>query len=1160
MRTSPLVSRAAFACYLSIRSLVSAQYLPGASFFDGNGAPSAAPYELVDDYEGTTFFDKFSFYSGYDPTNGHVQYVNQTVAERNGLASTSPEGRTIISVDTTNRYPNGGPGRPAVRLVSNNAYTHGLFILDLVHMPYGCGTWPAYWLLGPDWPSNGEIDIIEGVNTIDHNSMSLHTSNNCTISGAEQSGDFQTSDCNKDVNGNSGCGSSASNTNTPNNYGAALNRANGGVYATEWTSNYIKVWFFGRNNIPTSITIGAPDVSQFGVPVYNAQGQCPIDQHFNNMSIIINTDFCGDWAGNVFTQYAGCPSSPGQNSWGSCVNYVGDNPSAFTEAYWSINSVRVYQMPMGARPSLSYSTSLSSISATASTNTIPRGMGATTSGLSSEAYTGSLSSISSTKSSSSETAASSSTSRTRTRSSTSSTSPAYSSLSQAASFSSSSVASASTSQSGTRSSSSSTSSASSSSSTASPSSSALTTAVMSSSSSAAVSSPSSSTSSSSAAVLSTSSSLADLSTTISSATSSSANPSASAGLQCPASNGTAYTDPSGIRYIVMCDVTTNPGDIGYHGEPDFESCIDACHETDTCIGVNFYFDGGCFFKAEYFSTLPGESVAAAILASLVEPASSTTTTSDSASTPSPAGPCPAIDGQTVTDVNGSNYTIACGSDTTEGSFSEATFTTTDYAHCMTLCDETNECAAWTWVPYPYPGGVCYLKRQGATFVAGTADEIAGTLVVSLPTSRSSAMPSSTARVGASAISYTAGSQIMSSNIKSSSAPATSPGVSATRTSSMAAASTLPCNSAYTDQTGAAYSVRCNTDTTTQAYAISYSTEPNGGFDGCFTSCSLDSRCAGFTFVKGDSGHGETGSCELKSSSGIFVPSTSNRTSCFRLRDTMGNPGYSGSDVSTPMGSVTSMTAGTSGSGLITTGGAATSTSPSTTAPPCRTEASSLCASSDSKSTCSSSSGNNYDVTCGIVYEGTVIDTSGISQSEVKRAIEPTFNDCQSLCDGTTGCVALNYIGTNCTLLSSVTGTSYVPGAIGASISGGTSTADPVCPGSANQVFTDSNGVAYSIGCYTDYAGNNIGNPLNAASFSACAAFCDALSGCYGVEFDTTSNQCTLKSSFSGTQSSNTNLIYGVKNRAATGGTSINPTLTPSTTLCKICPFKLVEMA
>ena len=62
-----------------------------------------------------------------------------------------------IGADHTGFYPNGGPGRPSVRLTSNNNYTHGLFILDLSHMPFGCGTWPAFWTFGPSWPNNGEI-------------------------------------------------------------------------------------------------------------------------------------------------------------------------------------------------------------------------------------------------------------------------------------------------------------------------------------------------------------------------------------------------------------------------------------------------------------------------------------------------------------------------------------------------------------------------------------------------------------------------------------------------------------------------------------------------------------------------------------------------------------------------------------------------------------------------------------------------------------------------------------------------------------------------------------------------------------------------------------------------------------------------------------------
>jgi hypothetical protein len=86
------------------------------------------------------------------------RYVNGSVATTNGY-TTADNNSVTISVDTTNKWPSGGPGRPAVRLISDNTYTHGLFILDLNHMPYGCGTWPAFWLLGPEWPANGEIGM-----------------------------------------------------------------------------------------------------------------------------------------------------------------------------------------------------------------------------------------------------------------------------------------------------------------------------------------------------------------------------------------------------------------------------------------------------------------------------------------------------------------------------------------------------------------------------------------------------------------------------------------------------------------------------------------------------------------------------------------------------------------------------------------------------------------------------------------------------------------------------------------------------------------------------------------------------------------------------------------------------------------------------------------
>ncbi|THY53222.1 hypothetical protein D6C99_03898 [Aureobasidium pullulans] len=322
-----------------------AQSIPGASYFTGGGVPGSGAYQLVDDYQPSVFFSKFNYYNSYDPTYGHVQYVNETVANRNGYTTTDDDSITI-SVDTTNKWPRGGPGRPAVRLISDNTYTHGLFILDLNHMPFGCGTWPAFWLLGPDWPRNGEIDIIEGVHTSTTNTISMHTDSNCTIAGSGQTGLFTSSNCDHAANDNSGCGSVANNTATPNNYGKALSDNNGGVYITEWTSAYVRVWFFPRNNIPSSVTSGSPNITQFGLPMANFQGSCNIDSHFANHSIIINTDFCGAWAGFTYSNYKECPLTTGLNGYDSCVDYVGNNPQAFLDAYWEINSLKVYQLPV----------------------------------------------------------------------------------------------------------------------------------------------------------------------------------------------------------------------------------------------------------------------------------------------------------------------------------------------------------------------------------------------------------------------------------------------------------------------------------------------------------------------------------------------------------------------------------------------------------------------------------------------------------------------------------------------------------------------------------------------------------------------------------------------------------------------------------------------
>ncbi|QIW95191.1 hypothetical protein AMS68_000709 [Peltaster fructicola] len=306
----------------------------------------SAAYTLQDDYLADgNFFGKFSFFTAADPTHGFVKYVDQGTAQNSGFLSQSTS-KVIMGVDYKNVQPN---GRPSVRITSNKSNKSGLFILDLQHAPGGiCGTWPAFWLVGPNWPNNGEIDIIEGVNDGSTNLMSMHTAQGCQIQNSAMSGTIQTSDCwinDPNQSSNAGCGISTSNTAT---YGTQFNTNGGGVYATSFTSNFVKVWFFPRNSIPSDIKNGQPNPDGWGQPVAFFSG-CNIGQYVKSQQIVFDTTFCG---GNVWG------SSACSQKASSCTNYVANNPSAFQNAYWQVNSLKVYQLTSSKREEETFNTTL----------------------------------------------------------------------------------------------------------------------------------------------------------------------------------------------------------------------------------------------------------------------------------------------------------------------------------------------------------------------------------------------------------------------------------------------------------------------------------------------------------------------------------------------------------------------------------------------------------------------------------------------------------------------------------------------------------------------------------------------------------------------------------------------------------------------------------
>ncbi|KUJ08535.1 uncharacterized protein LY89DRAFT_332806 [Mollisia scopiformis] len=310
----------------------------GASLVCAASLVKAAAYTVEDTYDSSNFFSQFNFFSAADPTNGFVAYSSAVTANKSGLAGYA-SGGVFLGVDHTTTNPSGGRG--STRVSSNKAYTHGLFIADIEHMPGGiCGVWPSLWTFGPNWPNNGEIDIIEGVNDATTNTVTLHTSSGCamTSTGSLSSSNLTGTNCNAG-NGNDGCGFSTAST---QGYGAGFNAVGGGVYAMEWTSTSIKIWNFPRASIPADITSSSPDPSTWSTPVSafssGSDGGCAIDSHFSGHNIVFDTTFCGDWAGNVWSSTPTCSALAS-----TCEAYVAANPAAFAEAYWLINSVKVYQ-------------------------------------------------------------------------------------------------------------------------------------------------------------------------------------------------------------------------------------------------------------------------------------------------------------------------------------------------------------------------------------------------------------------------------------------------------------------------------------------------------------------------------------------------------------------------------------------------------------------------------------------------------------------------------------------------------------------------------------------------------------------------------------------------------------------------------------------------
>ncbi|KAF7359638.1 hypothetical protein MVEN_00687700 [Mycena venus] len=305
-------------------------------------------WSLTSQLQGQTFLDFFDFELTTNDNGGVAQYVDGVAS---GLAYTSGS-QVVLAVDDTPTVSL----RKAVRMHSKtqfNAVDNNLFIFDVAHIPAVCGTWPAIWLTGTNWPYDGEIDVVEAVNLYNRDEYSLHTGPGCTAPATMpnlQLVEAGATSCDATVDPGA-CGYSDLDSTS---FGPGFNNAGGGVFALEFAVDGIKTWFWTAANVPTDIrnlsptpSTWAASAARFNIPV----SSCSPETYFNELLLVVNTNLAGSWpegvwgTSNVGGQTTSCQTQTGVST---AAGYVTGHGSAFgAAAEWVINGFYIYNKVSG---------------------------------------------------------------------------------------------------------------------------------------------------------------------------------------------------------------------------------------------------------------------------------------------------------------------------------------------------------------------------------------------------------------------------------------------------------------------------------------------------------------------------------------------------------------------------------------------------------------------------------------------------------------------------------------------------------------------------------------------------------------------------------------------------------------------------------------------
>lgn len=343
--------------------------------------PSGCPYTSYVKYTNKNSYTSSKYawknYGKLD-SGGFTDYSNSFAYMTDSSVNNKKTPTTKFFIANQNTYIGGKAVRNSHRIEtqqgfsgSNFGYKNTLVVADIYHMPEGCGTWPSFWVIGrgsEDWPSNGELDIIEMVNSVNlpdtpyfkpnTNQSTLHSYNNpqawsksavnpnCYTQ--KQYNCSETCSTNKGSNGCCfGCLPDTVEWDSTS-FGHGFNNVGGGVYAFEFDkTGSLNIWFWTRSNIPTSSggpLTANPDPKTWKPPtatwtVSNTQrgSKMPLKNMFRDgFDLVLDTALCGDWVKSTWNA-AGCNTKAA-----NCTDYFANSNNDTSQAYWEIASINVF--------------------------------------------------------------------------------------------------------------------------------------------------------------------------------------------------------------------------------------------------------------------------------------------------------------------------------------------------------------------------------------------------------------------------------------------------------------------------------------------------------------------------------------------------------------------------------------------------------------------------------------------------------------------------------------------------------------------------------------------------------------------------------------------------------------------------------------------------